>query len=444
MIVTKFGGSSLADAKQFRKVRDILSLEPDRKIVIVSAPGKRSDGDKKVTDMLYACHERAVHWEDFAALFRDISRRYLDIAEGLGLKVDIAAALDEVRGEIPNKSAAYAASRGEYLNGLLLADYLGWEFADSAEFVEFGERGLRYRRTIGKIGEVLKGRERLVIPGFYGAKADGEIATFTRGGSDITGALVAAGIHADIYENWTDVSGFLMADPHIVPGAPTIQALTYKELRELSYMGASVLHDESVFPVRQAGIPTNIRNTNLPGDPGSTISASVPKEHRNDIITGIAGHKGFTIIAVEKALMNSEVGFGRKVLGVFEDLGICFEHMPSGIDTLSLVIHSSQLKGKLDTIKQKLAVAVDPDAIEIVEGIALIATVGRGMVSTPGTAARLFRALADADINVRMIDQGSSELNIIVGVAEKDMEDAVRAIYYAFAAIAIKQMGTRG
>ena len=434
-IVTKFGGSSLANDEQFRKVRSILELEPTRLYLVPSAPGKRWPTDEKVTDLLYSCHELAAAGKPFEDQFAKIRERYLSIASALHLSVDAGAALEEVsRGIAAGKSRSWCASRGEYLCGLLIADYLGWRFVDAAEGIRFRDDGtLDDEKTQELLSALLKGKGPAVVPGFYGAREDGEVVTFSRGGSDITGALVARAVGADVYENWTDVSGFLMADPRIVEGPAEISSITYKELRELSHMGASVMHEDAMFPVHRAGIPTNIRNTNKPYHPGTMISKNAPNEISVPTITGIAGHQGYSVISVEKNMMNSEVGFGRKVLSVLEEYGISFEHMPTGIDSMCVVVKSELLNPYRDQILERLEKLVDESgSVTISDNLSIIATVGRGMVHNCGTAARLFSAMSRARINVRMIDQGSSELSIIVGVNDSDFEAAIRAVYHEF------------
>ncbi len=434
-IVTKFGGSSLSTDEQFRKVRSILELEPTRRYLVPSAPGKRFAKDEKVTDLLYMCHSLAKKKKSFEAEFAKIRERYLDIARGLHLKVDIEEKLREVEeGIASGKGRDWCASRGEYLCGLLMADYLGWRFLDAAEGIVFKEDGtLDDDKTQEKLSSLLADGESTVVPGFYGARESGEVQTFSRGGSDITGALVARAVNADVYENWTDVSGFLMADPRIIDSPAEISSITYKELRELSHMGASVLHEDAMFPVRRAGIPTNIRNTNKPYHPGTMISKNAPNEISVPTITGIAGHRGYSVINVEKSMMNSEVGFGRKVLQVFEDAGIPFEHMPTGIDSLCVVVSSELLNPRLDEVVARIEKLVGTNGtVTVSDRMAIIATVGRGMVHNCGTAARLFSAMSRARINVRMIDQGSSELSIIVGVNDNDFEATIHAIYHEF------------
>lgn len=433
-IVTKFGGSSLADAGQFAKVKRILALDPARRYVVPSAPGRRFKEDEKVTDLLYRCHALAAKGEDYQETFDKIAARYMDIAEELGLSLDLGAALDEVDERIgAGASADWCASRGEYLGGMLLADYLGWRFFDPAKGILFDETGrFDAERTQVVLSEALADGEPTVVPGFFGSKPNGEVHTFSRGGSDVTGAIVARAVGADMYENWTDVSGFLMADPRVVENPREIRSITYKELRELSYMGASVLHEDAMFPVHKAGIPTNIRNTNLPEHPGTLISLDMPEETDVPTITGIAGHKGFSVIFVEKAMMNSELGFGRKVLSVLEECGISFEHLPTGIDTMSVVVAQDALAPHREQVVHRIMEVVEPDTLTIHDDMSLIATVGRGMVHNCGTAARLFASMSRAGINVRMIDQGSSELSIIVGVDDKDFESTIRAIYHEF------------
>ena len=433
-IVTKFGGSSLADAGQFAKVKRILALDPARRYVVPSAPGRRFKEDEKVTDLLYRCHELAAGGEDYQETFDKIAARYMDIAEELGLSLDLGAVLDEVDERIgAGASADWCASRGEYLGGMLLADYLGWRFFDPAKGILFDETGrFDAERTQVVLSEALADGEPTVVPGFFGSKPNGEVHTFSRGGSDVTGAIVARAVGADMYENWTDVSGFLMADPRVVENPREIRSITYKELRELSYMGASVLHEDAMFPVHKAGIPTNIRNTNLPEHPGTLISLDMPEETDVPTITGIAGHKGFSVIFVEKAMMNSELGFGRKVLSVLEECGISFEHLPTGIDTMSVVVAQDALAPHREQVVHRIMEVVEQDTLTIHDDMSLIATVGRGMVHNCGTAARLFASMSRAGINVRMIDQGSSELSIIVGVDDKDFESTIRAIYHEF------------
>ncbi len=431
--VVKFGGSSLANAEQFKKVGAIISEDEARRYVVPSAPGKRFAADIKVTDMLYACYEAAVNGEDFSGLLDCIQERYQEIINGLNLefslKDDFALIAENFRNKIGED---YAASRGEYLNGKIMAAYLDTEFVDAAEVIRFNPDGsFNDEVTNDLLSARLNDLHSAVIPGFYGAKEDGSIVTFSRGGSDITGSLVALAVKADLYENWTDVSGFLIADPRIVKNPKSIETITYKELRELSYMGASVLHEDAIFPVRKAGIPINIRNTNAPEDKGTLIVESTCRQPRYTI-TGIAGTDGFAAITVEKAMMNSEVGFCRKVLQIFEDNGVSIEHMPSGIDTMSIFVNKDSFEEKEQKILSDINKSVHPDHIELESDLALIAVVGRGMRSTRGTAGRIFSALAHAHINVKMIDQGSSELNIIVGVKHEDFKNAIRALYEIF------------
>ncbi|MDO5299434.1 MAG: aspartate kinase [Clostridia bacterium] len=432
--VAKFGGSSLADAAQFKKVKEILFADADRRIVVPSAPGKRSSVDIKVTDLFYECNRLAAAGMDIQPTFDQIAARFHSIADELELDVDLDGYLDEVRKNIQlGTGADYAASRGEYLNGILLADYLGWDFVDPQKGIFFDEEGhLDSAKTQEMLGKILKEHKYAVVPGFYGCDTHGNVRTFSRGGSDITGAIVARAAEADLYENWTDVSGCLMADPRIVRNPEPIRYVTYRELRELSYMGASVLHEDAIFPVRIAGIPTNIRNTNRPDEPGTFIGYEAEDHESEYMITGIAGHKDFAIITVEKAMMNAELGFGRRLLQALEEEGISFEHMPSGIDTMCVVVSQESVEGKKERLVHRIHELCSPDSVEIHSGLALIATVGRGMVRSKGISARLFNALMKAGINVRVIDQGSSELNIIVGVDNLDFENAVRAIYRAF------------
>ena len=431
--VVKFGGSSLANAEQFRKVGDIIRSEEGRRYVVPSAPGKRFSGDTKVTDLLYACYDRAAQGKEFGGIFQEIKERYYEIIRGLDLKLSLEEEFAQIEADFRAQAGTdYAASRGEFLNGKIMAAYLGYEFIDAASVIRFDKNGnFDGEKTDRLLGKRLSKCERAVIPGFYGAKEDGSVQTFSRGGSDVTGSLVARAVHADIYENWTDVSGFLVTDPRIVENPAVIETITYRELRELSYMGATVLHEEAIFPVRKEGIPINIRNTNRPQDKGTFIVESTCRKPRY-VITGIAGKKGFCSINIEKSMMNSEVGFGRKILQVFEDQGINFEHVPSGIDTMTVYVHQDEFEEKEQQVIAGIHRAVQPDFLEMESDLALIAVVGRGMKSQRGTAGRVFAALAHAHVNVKMIDQGSSELNIIIGVENRDFETAVKAIYDIF------------
>lgn len=431
--VVKFGGSSLASAEQFKKVGNIIRAEESRRYVIPSAPGKRFSDDVKVTDMLYKCYGAAVKGKKFTDLLKDIQERYNEIIEGLGLTLSLEKEFEIIRDNFAKKAGRdYVASRGEYLNGIIMANYLGYEFIDAAEVIFFDEEGkFDADKTDEILSERLNKAERAVIPGFYGSLPDGTIKTFSRGGSDVTGSIVAKAAKVDLYENWTDVSGFLIADPRIISNPKSIEAITYKELRELSYMGATVLHEDAIFPVRKEGIPINIRNTNAPEDKGTLIVEATCR-HPKYTITGIAGKQGFASITIEKAMMNSEVGFGRKVLQVFEDNHISFEHMPSGIDTMTVFVHQSEFEETEQKVLAGIHHAVQPDSIELESDLALIAVVGRGMRATRGTAGRIFSALAHANVNVKMIDQGSSELNIVIGVRNHDFENAIKAIYDIF------------
>ncbi|MEI3438169.1 MAG: aspartate kinase [Blautia sp.] len=431
--VVKFGGSSLANAEQFQKVGEIIRSEESRRYVVPSAPGKRFDGDTKVTDMLYSCYEAAEAGQAFDGKLQAIKERFQEIIRGLSLELSLDSEFEQIAADFSaHAGKEYAASRGEFLNGKVMAAYLGYEFVDAAEVIRFDKNGvLEAEKTNKLLGKRLAKCEKAVIPGFYGAEDGGKVRTFSRGGSDVTGSLVAKAIMADMYENWTDVSGFLVTDPRIVDNPAVIETITYRELRELSYMGATVLHEDAIFPVRKEGIPINIRNTNHPEDKGTFIVESTCRKPKYTI-TGIAGKKGFCSINIEKSMMNSEIGFGRKVLQVFEDQGISFEHIPSGIDTLTVYVHQDEFEEKEQQVIAGIHRAVSPDFVEMESDLALIAVVGRGMKSTRGTAGRIFSALAHANVNVKMIDQGSSELNIIIGVENRDFETAIKAIYDIF------------
>ncbi len=432
-IITKFGGSSLADAEQFKKVKNIITSNKSRKFVIPSAPGKRNSKDSKITDLLYLCHAHINTGISLDDVFNHINDRYIGIVNDLKLDLNIKSYLDLIKKDIENgASSDYAASRGEYLNAIILSKYLGFEFIDAKDVIKFNTDGcLNYDETLRLLKEKLSSIDKAVIPGFYGSDNNGDIVTFSRGGSDVTGALVTASLNADLYENWTDVSGFLMADPRIISNPKPISTITYTELRELSYMGASVLHEEAIFPVRKAGIPINIKNTNKPEDKGTFI-VEYSFNDDSQIITGIAGKKDFTVISIAKALMNSELGFCRKILSILEQHNVSFENMPSGIDTVCLVISDSQLKNKTALIVEEIKRTCNPDTIEVHPNMALIATVGKGMAKQKGVASKVFTALSEANVNIRMIDQGSSEINILVGIENDNFEKAITAIYNAF------------
>lgn len=432
--MTKFGGSSLADAGQINKVKNILASDPSRRYMVPSAPGKRHKDDDKITDLLYKCHDIATTGKSIDPVFEQIRTRYTQIARQLGITLDIQPELDEIYRRISaGEKRDYAASRGEYMNGKIIASALGWDFVDAADVIRFNEKGIfDAEKTNALMSEELKKHEYAVIPGFYGSRPDGTIKTFSRGGSDITGSIVARAVNAELYENWTDVSGFLVVDPRIVDNPRTIHTVTYRELRELSYMGATVLHEDAIFPVSMCGIPINIRNTNMPEAEGTMIVSTVEGSSKDGTVTGIAGKKNFTVITLEKDMMNVERGFGRRVLSVLEEKGISFEHLPTGIDTMSIVVADKELDGKLEAVLDGIREQARPDSIDLQKDMALIAVVGRAMVRSCGTAAKVFKALGDAGINVRMIDQGSSELNIIVGVDNSCFEKAIQAVYAAF------------
>lgn len=436
--VVKFGGSSLASAKQFKKVKAIITADKTRCFVVPSAPGKRDSNDTKVTDLLYQCYEAASTGKSYKKIMEQIQSRFNDIIDGLDLDLNLDFEFKKIEENFLAKAGrSYAASRGEYLNSIIMSKYLGFPFVDAADVICFDENGnFLAEKTNEELKAHLESMKQAVIPGFYGAKPDGTIVTFSRGGSDVTGSLVSRALLADMYENWTDVSGFLVADPRIVKNPAQIGTITYRELRELSYMGAGVLHEEAIFPVRKEGIPINIKNTNAPEDPGTLIVESTSRKTPYTI-TGIAGKKGFCSIIIDKALMNTEVGFGRKVLEVLEKYNIPFEHMPSGIDTMSVLVHQDEFEENEQAVLAGIHRAVHPDYLDIESDLALIAVVGRGMKSNRGTAARIFAALSHEKINIRMIDQGSSELNIIIGVHDSDFELAIRSIYDVFVTTAL-------
>lgn len=430
-VVCKFGGSSLADDRQVAQVRRIIESDSRRRLVVPSAPGKRNDADTKITDLLYLCHELARQSLDFSQPFAMVRTRYEELAAKLGISLDVGRLLDQLKSNIDGgASRDYVASRGEYLCGQVISGYLGSDFIDAADVIRFRGDGELDPASYRLVRERVDDSGMFVIPGFYGSDPDGAVRTFSRGGSDITGAIVARSVDAEVYENWTDVSGLLMADPGLIPDARPVREITYREVRELAYMGASVFHDEAMFPVRAAGIPIQIRNTNRPKDPGTRILAR--RELTADLIAGVAGQPEFTMLFIEKAMMNQQKGFGRQVLEVVASHDISYEHTPSGIDTMSVIMRDDQLDGKGERLVDDIQRILQPDRVELLRGLALIATVGEGMSHRIGIAARLFSALADASVNVRVIDQGASEINIIVGVEEADYKRAVRAIYDAF------------
>ena len=429
--VVKFGGSSLASASQIKKAAAIIRSDDARRFVVVSAPGKRNSADTKVTDLLYRCCDLAKAGENFDEPLELIFCRFNEIIRDLGISLDLQSDMDRIRTHLlSSPQREYMASRGEYLNARVISAYLGFDFLDAADVVEFHENGtFDAKNTHRKLSNALAGSTGAVIPGFYGADAAGRIHTFSRGGSDVTGSLVARAVQASLYENWTDVSGMLAADPRIVENPRSIDYITYQELRELAYMGASVMHEDAVFPVSKAGIPINIRNTNAPADAGTMIVPALPAGHKQQRVTGIAGKTGFSSIHVEKSMMNTQVGFGATLLQILADHGIPFEHCPTGIDTMSVVLNSAHLDPVRQTVLADITLKLEPDVLKVEDNLAIIAVVGEGMVFSRGTAAGIFQAISDAGINIRMIDQGSSEMNIIIGVQEEDYARAINSIY---------------
>lgn len=425
----------MADGIAMQSVKKIIDGDKSRRFIVVSAPGKRYNGDIKVTDLLYACYDEIAEKGNCKTTFPQVRRRFESIVKELNLDTDITSVLDETEKRLnTEKSSDFTASRGEYLSARIMAELLGAKFIDAEEVVFFKEDGqLDDDKTYRAISASVQDAERAVFPGFYGTGANGKVKTFSRGGSDISGAIVARAVNASVYENWTDVSGFLACDPRIVENPRRIKNLSYRELRELSYMGANVLHSESIFPVRKANIPIVIKNTFRPEDDGTSILPISQYKPSGNVVTGIAGKKNFTVILIEKNHMNTEIGFIRKVLSVLEREGVSVEHIPSGIDTMSVVVDSNEVSGyKLEQIIEGIKNDTEPDFIRVMENIALIATVGHGMSSSIGTSARLFKAMSEAHINAKLIDQGSSELNIIVGVRNEDCEKCISAIYHEF------------
>ena len=429
--VVKFGGSSLASAAQIKKAAAIIRSDEARRFVVVSAPGKRDSADIKITDLLYRCCDLAAEGLNFDEPLSLIHDRFSEIIAQLGITLDLDAEMETIRAHLSQgPQRDYMASRGEYLNAKVISAYLGFDFLDAAQCVVFLDNGtFDAEATNRSLSAALADSSGVVVPGFYGATSDGTIRTFSRGGSDVTGAVVARAVQADLYENWTDVSGMLAADPRIVQNPRAIDYITYQELRELAYMGASVMHEDAVFPVRKAGIPINIRNTNAPADAGTMIVPALPKNHTSQRVTGIAGKTGFSSIHVEKSMMNSEVGFGATLLDILAAHGLPFEHCPTGIDTISVVLDTAHLAPVRDAVVAEISQRLHPDVLKVEDGLAMIAVVGEGMIFTRGIAADVFKAVSDADVNIRMIDQGSSELNIIIGVQEEDYARTIDSIY---------------
>ncbi|MDA3900649.1 MAG: aspartate kinase [Spirochaetes bacterium] len=435
-IVCKFGGSSVADAEQFKKIKKIITSDNKRGIIVVSAPGKRNPKETKLTDLFYSAHDLAVKGVDISGPWNVIRERYLEITKNLGLNSDTVtddfALLEKQLREKPEEiTEDYLVSRGEFLCAKIMAEYLDAQFVDSYPLIKFDKRYRVLGQSYTDINQALSDESKIyVVPGFYGSGTKGNLKTFTRGGSDITGAILAKACDAHVYENWTDVSGLLMADPRIVADARPMSYVSYREIRELSYSGASVLHDEAIAPCRDKDIKINIRNTNRPDDAGTIIGPEV--EGNKEIITGIAGRTEFSMIHIEKSMMNKERGFGRKVLSIIENQNLSYEHSPTGIDSMSIVVDSKSFSDVEDNVLEDIRLEMNPDSIKVIENLALIATVGHGMSHNVGVAAKLFTALADEKVNVRVIDQGSSELNIIIGIDENDYEKAIKAIYKAF------------
>lgn len=434
--ITKFGGSSVADAEQFRKVKSIIDADPSRRFVVISAAGKRHKKDNKITDLLYLCHSHVLYHVDPSPLLKTITDRFFEIKEALGLSTHIEEEIAEFGKKLPDMSVDEIVSRGEYFTSRLMADFLGFPFVDAKDVIATHFDGsFDYETTQKNLIAVMQKVDRFVMPGFYGSYPDGEVKVMSRGGSDISGSILARCLNADLYENWTDVSGFLMTDPRIVPGAKNIQKITFSELRELSYMGASVLHEEAVFPLREQNIPLQVLNTNRPSDPGTIVLDSIDPDPADPLVTGIAGKKNFVAIEISKKHMSNSVGFIRKVLEILEQYKVSVEHLPSGIDSFSVVVNQADVANNIHEIIARIKDKTGADLVRLTEPFALIAIVGRNMMARSGTSGRLFNALGQSGINIRMISQGSAELNIIVGVDNSDFERAVTCLYQTFAAL---------
>ncbi len=434
--ITKFGGSSVADAEQFRKVKSIIDADPSRRFVVISAAGKRHKKDNKITDLLYLCHSHVLYHVDPSPLLKTITDRFFEIKEALGLSTPIEEEIAEFGKKLPNMSVDEIVSRGEYFTSRLMADFLEFPFVDAKDVIAMHFDGsFDYETTQKNLIAVMQKVDRFVMPGFYGSYPDGEVKVMSRGGSDISGSILARCLNADLYENWTDVSGFLMTDPRIVPEAKNIQKITFSELRELSYMGASVLHEEAVFPLREQNIPLQVLNTNRPSDPGTIVLDSIDPDPADPLVTGIAGKKNFVAIEISKKHMSNSVGFIRKVLEILEQYKVSVEHLPSGIDSFSVVVNQADVANNIHEIIARIKDKTGADLVRLTEPFALIAIVGRNMMARSGTSGRLFNALGQSGINIRMISQGSAELNIIVGVDNADFERAVTCLYQTFAAL---------
>ena len=442
--IAKFGGSSVASADQFRKVKEIVSADPDRKFVVVSAAGKRFSGDNKITDLLLLVNAHITYHVDCSALLDDIKARFVEIADELGLTYPMAEMFDEFAANIKQHSPEYIVSRGEYFTARLLAEYLGMPFVDASGIMMFHHDGtVDLERTATRVKEAAVRNGSFVFPGFYGTTVDGSIKLFQRGGGDISGAILARCIDADLYENWTDVSGFLSADPRIISNSRSIRRITFDEMRELSYMGASVLQEEAIFPVREVNIPIQIKNTNDPERRGTIIRETAEDVRNEHLITGIAGKKDFLIVHVMKAHMSDKVGFVRQALSVFERYGVSIEHIPTGVDSFGVVVHAADVKDSVYSIVNDIQNELKPDAINMVDKLALISVVGRNMGFRPGTSGRVFGTLGEAGINIRMITQSSQEISIIVGVHNDDFEKAIRVIYDRFVENEVVEMSER-
>ena len=433
--VTKFGGSSMADAGQYRKVRDIIMSDPARKIVVVSAAGKRDANDHKITDLLYLCYAHVQYGVDCSGIFEMIASRYLQIRDELGLKLPLEDEFNELKARLDANriSQDELVSRGEYFSAKILAAYLGYTFVDSADWISFRMDGTVDQPTSYQVFRAVAAGHGIVTPGFYGSMPNGHIKTFTRGGSDITGALAAAALDADVYENWTDVSGILMADPRIVANPQTIPEVTYDELRELSYTGAQVLHEGTIFPVREKHIPLNIRNTNDPDHPGTMIQEHFDTDRSPDrFITGITGKKDFSIVHLCKRGLSNEVGLLRKILSIYERHHISVDYVPNGIDNVSVLMQTAAIEPYLYTILGEIQQEIEPDQLTVYDEIAIVAAVGRKMAGRPGISGKIFGAMGQAGVNIRMITQGPDELNIIFGVENKDFAKAIQVLYDSF------------
>lgn len=433
-IVAKFGGSSLADASHIQKTASIINMDPARRYVVISSPGERTDDDIKVTDMLYMCHSRFTNRENYQDMLNAIHLRFDEIVAGLGIDFDVNAEIKELHKSLMmGKSSDFIASRGEFITSKIMAKVLGWEFVDASEIIFFNNDGsLNELKTFSTASRILKPLEHAVIPGFYGIMPNGSIKTFNRGGSDTTASIISRSVKADLYEKWTDKAEIFSADPSIIDSPRTVENITYKELHELSYMGFNVLNEDSVFPINRAGIPVNIRDTHDINDKGTLILPELPEDFpRENMFVCVAGKRGFRVLQIDKYKLNRETQFPAKLFNIFARYNIACEHCLTGIDVVSLVLKNPLFDLRRSEIISEIKRELSPDNVEVRTNMSLISVIGQGMGTVKGVFAKVFNALANAEVKVKMIEQGSDDLNIILGVDDEDYERSIRALYNA-------------